>query len=219
MSLVIAVVMIVIILCKIGVESVGTSETDRRVRERENRISVFESRYISRDLENRIMDCIEDDRNYDEVLIEVFSALRKTEHLRCLTNGGFILTEDQALASGKKYKIAQEEKKRNQRIALDIMLANRGKISSSANSIGYMAYSSSSRALKEGAFEYVEMLQRLLRNAGANLELFYHAPKYIWGGSREYETACLHVGCGHGKPPVAFDRDIIFRQEPIPPIK
>ena len=215
MSLIIALFLIVIILCKAGGEKSKAAAFDRRAREQNRIVADWENLYVDKDLEIRLKRCIADEYNYAEVREEVSKVLSTMEHWRYLLDGDFALNKSQIYGAAN-YKRACERMRKNQTIALDIMLANRGKISTMAAIFGYEAYMDGPRELKESAYEYAETILKLMRQHGADVNLYYHSylgsKAYYWEGtnpSHKNDPAKYEVK-------FAFDREIIFKRHPIP---
>lgn len=215
MSLIIAIFLIVILLCRVVGDKSKSAEYDRRKRERDKLISEWESRYTNSGLEKTLRRCIADPNNYGAVCEEIFPILSNTNHWSYLTGGRFVLNEDQVSLSEDRRQLGK-----NQRVALDIMLANRGKVSSEAAIYGYKAYVYfGTTSLKESSYEYANMLLGILNNHSAELKLRYYrqmgSESYIWIGS----TADLRrTGLDH-EAILPFDRDVLFKSASIPPIE
>lgn len=187
MSLILALVLIAIVLCKASGEKSKAAEFDKKKNERDNNISIWESRYVDKDFEARLERYIEDEANYEAVHEEVSKVLKTMTYWSHLTDTNFPLNIGQ-IVGRTDHKIAREDVRRNQAIALDILLANRGKISSRASAFGYKAYVLyGTKELRAGAFEYAKKLLTILRSHGAQVNLFYYSylsdEAYIWEGS------------------------------------
>lgn len=215
MSLIIALFLIVIILCTISGEKSKAAAFDRSAREQDRIVADWEDLYVDRDLEARLQLCIADEYNYAAVREEVSKVLSTMKHWRYLLDGDFALNESQIYGAAN-YKRAYERMRDNKEIALDIMLANRGKVSVMAAAFGYKAYMSGPRELKESAYEYAETILKLMRQHGAEVNLYYHG--YL--GSETYyweETHPLHKNDpAKYEVKFSFDREIIFKRHPIP---
>lgn len=218
MSLIIALFLIIILLCRVVNDKSKEAEYDRKKNAEDRLISDWESLYIDKALEENLTRCIEDENNYAAICEEVFSLLPDTEHWRHLKAGYFYLTDAQVY-SQRNYKQAREKCGRDKKMALDIMLASRGKISWTAAHYGYSAYiSGSDYCWRERDFEYAETILKLLRIRGVQIKLYYrggtHRGNYVWEGSSagiksidRYETV------------MDFDRSVLFKENSIPPTK
>lgn len=216
MSLIIALVLIAIILCKVGSEKSKIAEYDREKSRQDKIVSDWERLYVDRDLEQKLRLCIADERNYDAIREEVSKVLSTMEHWHYLLDGDFVLNESQ-LCGTASYKWAREAMDRNQTIALDIMLANRGKVSRMAVTFGYKAYLiHGSLDLRESAYEYAETILNLLRHRGATVGLYYYRgladEAFYWEGTHPYHR---HNPSG-GEYLLEFDKKMLFAPNPIP---
>ena len=218
MSLIIALVLITIVLCKVGSDKSKAAVFDREKSKRDSIISDWEDLYVSRDLEASLRRCIADERNYAAVREEVSKVLSTKEHWRYLSDGDFVLNESQ-ISGVVNYKQAHETLRRNQTIALDIMLANRGKVSAMAAAFGYKAYKRSGTLdLKESAYEYAETILKLMRLRDAKVKLYYYRhiadEAYYWEGTHPYHRN----NPSRGEYLTEFEKALIFLENPIPPI-
>lgn len=219
MSLILALVLIAIVLWKIGKDKSKSAAFDREKNIRDSIISNWEDLYVDKDLEARLERCIADERNYAAVREEISKVLSNMEHWRYLLDGDFPLNDNQILGWSNQ-KQARETLRNNQRIALDIMLANRGKVSTMAATFGYNAYvRSGSYDLKESAYEYAETILQIMRSRGAKVELYYHChlakESYYWQGT--HPRHCNDPASGEVLKP--FDRETIFADNVIPAIQ
>lgn len=217
MSLIIALILIIIV-CTLTAKDKSKSEAYERRRNIEKEaVGKWESLYVDKDLEVRLERCIADERNYTAVREEISKVLSTMEHWRYLLDGDFVLNESQ-IVGAVNHKQAREILRKNQTVALDIMLANRGKVSMLAATFGYKAYvRNGTRDLRESAYEYAETILNILRSKGAHVELLYiynmGSEDYKWKGSfgdrfknDDYTTI---------KP---FDRSL-FKTTSLPPIE
>lgn len=216
MSLILALVLIAIVLCKVGSDKSKAAAFDREKNKRDNIISDWEGLYVDKDLEARLERCIADERNYAAVREEISKVLSTMEHWRYLLDGDFVLNESQ-IVGVVNHKQAREVLRRNQTIALDIMLANRGRVSTLASTFGYKAYvKNGTRDLRESAYEYAETILKLMRLRGANVKLYYHRylakEAYYWEG-----THPLHQNNpSGGEYMLDFDRMVVLGSCSIP---
>lgn len=219
MSLIIALILIIIV-CTLTAKDKSKSEAYERRRNIEKEaVGKWESLYVDKDLEARLERCIADERNYAAIREEISKVLSNTKHWRYLIDGDFPLNESQILGLSNQ-KQAYKTLRSNQRIALDIMLANRGKVSTMAATFGYNAYvRSGSYDLKESAYEYAETILQLMRSRGAKVELYYHChlakESYYWQGT--HPRHCNDPASGEVLKP--FDKETIFADNVIPVIQ
>lgn len=219
MSLIFALVLIAIVLWKVGKDKSKSAAFDRERNIRNNIISDWESIYVDKDLEAKLERCIADERNYAAVREEISKVLSNTKHWRYLIDGDFPLNESQIFGLSNQRR-AYKTLRSNQRIALDIMLANRGKVSTMASVFGYNAYvRSGSYDLKESAYEYAETILRLMRYRSTDVELYCHCylaeESYYWKGTHpEHRNDPTN-----GEILLPFDREEIFAHNAIPAIQ
>lgn len=216
MSLILALVLIVIVLCKVGRDKAKSTAFDREKNNRDRVVSEWEGLYVDKDLETRLERYIADERNYVAVREEISKVLSTMEHWRYILDGGFVLSESQVVGV-VKHKQAREILRKNQTIALDIMLANRGKVSMLAASFGYKAYvRNGTRDLKESAYEYTETILKLMRLQGAKVRLYYHQylgeEAYYWEGTHPQHQNVP----SKGERMFEFDRRVLLGNNSIP---
>lgn len=215
MSLILALVLIVIVLCKVGKDKAKSTAFDREKDKQDKVVSEWESLYVDKDLEIRLERYIADERNYVAVREEISKVLSTMEHWCYMLDGDFALNESQ-IVGAVNHKQAREILRKNQAVALDIMLANRGKISMLASAFGYKAYVlHGSRNLRESAYEYAEAILKLMRLQGAKVKLYYH--QYL--GEEAYyweETHPQHQNNpSRGERMLEFDRRILLENNSI----
>ena len=75
MSLILALVLIAIVLCKVGSDKSKAAAFDREKSKRDSIISDWEDLYVDKDLEARLERCIADERNYTAVREEISKVL------------------------------------------------------------------------------------------------------------------------------------------------
>lgn len=216
MSLILALVLIAIVLCGVIKDKSKTSAFDRAKNERDKIVAEWESLYVDKELEDRLERCIADENSYSAVRNEVSKVLSGMEHWRYLSAGEFPLNESQ-IADCQNKKQALETLRTNQRIALDILLASRGKIAMTASAFGYEAYvNNGTLDLKESAYEYAETILKLLRSQGCNVKLYYHRylskEAYYWEGTHPQHRNDPAAG----EVMLDFDRNILFQRPTIP---
>lgn len=216
MSLILALALIAIVLCKVGNDKSKAAAFDREKSKRDSIISDWEDLYVDKDLEARLERCIADERNYTAVREEISKVLSTMEHWRYLLDGDFVLNESQIVGAVNR-KQACEILRKNQTIALDIMLANRGKVSMMAATFGYKAYvRNGTRDLRESAYEYAETILKLMRLQGAKVKLYYHQhlakEAYYWEGTHPQHQN----NPSNGERMLEFDRKKVLGCSSIP---
>lgn len=207
MSLIIALALIIIVCVKVSNDKSKEAAYDRRKKIEDSAIENWENRFVDRELEAKLRSCIENDQNYGDILSELSSSVLETEYLKAVIEDGFPLHLDQGGSSDQITK--------NRRIASDIMMANRGKITSAGSSFGYRAeLKYGSNYAKRSCYEYAELLLRILKSRGVHMCLLYNLRRdtYVWEGSfggNEYSQNDLRP----------FDISLIKKEaEEIPPI-
>ena len=172
MELVIAVVLIVILLCRILSEKSNLSDYNRKEANWENSTKAFSEHYTNEQLEASIRQMFSDDSQLQAVRSEVDMALRQmgswagTKLILCTSdfvypNGKF---------TQKAYRENTEQMQRDRRLATEILLVNRGKVSSDATTWGYAAYLNTDyKPLKEKQYELVDWIQKTLAKQGVEL--------------------------------------------------
>ena len=216
MSLILALVLIAIVLYKVGKDKTRAAAFDREKSKRDAIASDWADLYVDKDLETVLERCIADERNYAAVHDEISRVLLTMEHWRYLLNGEFALNESQ-ISGMTNYKQAHKILRKNQTIALDIMLANRGKVSMMASVFGYNAYvKSGNRDQKDGAYEYADTILKLMQLKDPNLKLYYYSylakEAYYWEGANPQHQN----NPSKGEVLLAFDKDLLFKKNPIP---
>lgn len=197
MALVVAVILIIFVLGKMAVEKGGEYEYEQKKQEREKISSAFEEKYVDKLLEDQLWDYVRDERNFDAVAKEMYAAFAEMEHFKdvnvLLLNKGCI---DYSL-SKKKIEEQTDLMIDNQQLAVDIMLANRGKISTYVSIFGHEAHiypDGSSELFKYRAFELIEWIRDTLKKQGVvavpvyikqNDTMVDRGGKYCWKGSSE----------------------------------
>lgn len=207
MSLIIALVLIVIICVKVSNDKSREAAYDRRKKIEDFAIEGWESRFVDRELETKLRSCIENNENYGDILSELTSSVSNTEYLKAIIHDGFPLHLDQ----GGSLELVTK----NRRIASDIMMANRGKITSVGSSFGYRAeLKCGNNYARRSCYEYAELLKRILESRGIQMRMLYNSNRdtYVWEGSfgsMEYNKNDLHP----------FEVSLIKKDaEEIPPI-
>ena len=217
MSFIIALILVIVILTLMSNDKTKTVAYERKRDEGKALVKEWEDLYVDEELEKKLTYCISEKENYATVYEEVSETIANMEHWKYLLETGFPLNEDQ-ISGSIDYRQAKERMLRNRNIARDIMLANRGKVSFLASSSGYKAFvRRGTTELRESYYEYAETILNILRNRGAQVELFYlnnaGAESYRWVGSfgdrfRNNKNCVIKN----------FDRDL-FQVSPVPPIE
>ena len=207
MDLVIAVILGLILLIKVGSDKLGSVEHDRRFNEWKERREAFDRKYVDKDLETYLGKYICDEANYSNVCNEVRTALDGIEYSYMWS--GLLNSKQLCNVPKSRYKEEYEWMLCNRAIALDVMLAKRGKIANLRTAFGYNAYlTSDNKKLKKAFFEYAERIMALVNQNGDPANLVYKwdgmNSLYVWEGSQGGE---LH-GYAYEKRE-AFDRRLV----------
>jgi len=187
MSLIIALILIVVVWASMSNNKTKVKEYERKRNAERAAVEEWKTLYVDKELEKVLIACISENENYDAVYKEVSDVVANMKYWKYLLDSGFPLNEDQ-IEGAANYKQAYEEMVRNREIALDIMLAKRGKVSFWASMSGYKAFvRNGTTSLKEAHYEYAETILNIMRRRGAQIELFYlydtGAEYYRWTGS------------------------------------
>lgn len=187
MSLIIALILIIFVWMSMSNDKAKAKAYERKKNAERSPIEKWETLYVDKDLEKRLITCISEKENYAAVYKEVSEVIANMGHWKHLLDSGFPLNEDQ-IEGAINYKQAHEEMIRNREIALDIMLANRGKVSFWASVSGYKAFvRNGATSLKDAYYEYAETILNIMRGLGAQVELVYlydtGSECYRWKGT------------------------------------
>lgn len=206
MSLIIAVIGIIVFLAIVIPESAKSSAYDREMNQMRASKEAFKEMYSDLEFESQLLHAITSSDNYDAVYAEVLPILEKTEYWNHFTQETL-----------KPWALD------NRDIILDIMLANRGKVSYLSCTFGYtanIAYNDHFEP-KEKMFEYVELLQSLLKKRGVHLGLIYYRKisgfkdeGYAWNGSGK----ALDARDDSAYTTMPFSKDLLSLKSEIPPI-
>jgi hypothetical protein len=141
-----------ILLCRVLGDKAGTAAYDRQRDARQKQEAEWEAKYTDRSLEYRLTTFIEDPRNSEAVRNEVIPALKEmiANHgdqplWTYIINGGVVPFD----------------------LALDIMLANRGKISNNTAHWGFEAHN------KMAGYARFEWIRDTLHKQGVNVTPIY----------------------------------------------
>ena len=172
MELVIAVVLMIILFFRLLPDKVGQSEYKHRKNEWERTTKDFAEHYTNKQLEDAIRQAFSDDTQLPAIRNEVNMAFQQMESWR--GERVVLCTSDFTYPKGKftqkAYRENTEQMYRDRHLAMDILLANRGKVSSDSNRSGYNSYLNTEyQALKEQQYELVEWIQNTLKKQGVSI--------------------------------------------------
>ena len=194
MAIIIVIFLLAVILCKILKDKAGEYEYTAKKREYDTLSSDFEAAYTSKQLEDAITAAFDDKDKVKSIHQEVDSAFQQMKSwngVRLLLN----TTEFSYRGKPSKNKFAEQEKQmfEDRKVAMDIMLANRGKVSIDAARLGYksyvqFSYNSTVQNLKERQYELVSWIRDTLKEQSVELTPVYVEDVarrvYGWQGSR-----------------------------------
>lgn len=205
MSLVIAVVLIVALFCIARSDKAKERDFDARQKAWMTPCDDFERAYTSPVLEREIKIALSDKTKRAAICREVNAALQEMpgwSKYRC--------DEEKNLkyfVSGELLYESQTSSFYGNDLAVDILLANRGKVTEYAAQYGYKSYMSSDdcsgaiQNLKESAYEKIEWIQKALRKHGVELTPVHAGvgcrSRYAWLGSyaapkRDFNGECSY---------------------------
>lgn len=168
MPLLIAVVLGVILFSINRCDKARKTMYNRKVEIWEKEIESFLKTYTDESLEAVIRSCFDDVSKHDELRIEIDSAIQE---MPAWKNRKLILHicdfTYQNKYTKKEFLIQNEQMKEDKKVALDILLANRGKVSIRAAREGYRSYvykesSTDTRELAMMQFEFVGWIRDAL---------------------------------------------------------
>jgi hypothetical protein len=186
MALMLALIFGAILLCRVLGDKAGTAAYDRQRDARQKQEAEWEAKYTDRSLEYRLTTFIDDPRNYEAVRDEVIDALKEMGAKQDAAwswsyeiNGGFTLTASQETMNYiRTHHITKKLTKKDHekigsnvsfynKLALDIMLANRGKISNNTAHWGFEAHN------KMAGYARFEWIRDTLHKQGVNVTPIY----------------------------------------------
>jgi len=192
-------IILVLILIYLKIEDkTKRSVYDNLIIEKNDVSGTFKSIFIDAKLERELHDFILDERNLPQVSEEVLKAFSEMEHFRDI--------KDFSLHNSY-FNIEWA--------ALDIMLANRGKIRALCNTCGYdckfyPGYNEKDELAKVRAYEFVEWLEKTLTAQGLPAKILVRARGY----NSKYVWACSSASyCGFGEKLKKFSPKIITPKE------
>ena len=213
MPLIIAIVLILIIGLKVAGDKAQTKQYEDKSANLSNTHDVWVARHVNHELESQLREFISNRDNYDAIREEVSPVLEKLEHWGNFSN--LSLYDDLQGKSVQYTKAYRETIRHDRKVVLDILLANRGKVSSDSAVWGYKAYlSCENDTLKLSQFELVEWIKNTMNQQGYNVDLVYsgcgdsQVPKdcYYWIGTRNALPLVGETNTHRFKP---FSKDLI----------
>lgn len=172
-------------------------ETQRKIFERTVSDEAWELKHTDKELETQLLENMSDPSCFETIRSEVCSALAEmpawADRKDCI-----FIRRDLLPASKSKAdeKLCASTVIRERNIALDILLANRGKVSVKSAGFGYDSFSGTVHGGKcwDQVDELVQWIQSTLRSKGAEMELFCKrngsgVKKYVWVGSHTFNSS------------------------------
>lgn len=196
MPLIIAIVLIAIIGIKVLGDKTNEWDYNAQKKEWQDGTARFDELYVDKSIEEAIRAMFDDKSKLGDIHKEVDLAMGEMEHWRgshiYLNPTEFVYKNGKF--TQKAYKDFSRMMERDRQVALDIMLANRGKVSKNASLSGYDTYictdySEYKQQLKEKQFELVAWIQKKLERQGVRLSPVYVCSdaactkRYAWLGS------------------------------------
>lgn len=179
-----SIIIVLILVLAIGYLGLRDKKGERKYqRETEERKSIsddFNRKFVDKRLEESISIAFENEESATAIKEEVHQALK---HINSWNGYSLTLTRsDCARLKGWKQKQAERKLNGDRELALNIMLANRGKVSSRSATHGYETYfilDGHSKA-KLQQFELVEWITNTLEKQGVHVTPIY---KFAYGTS------------------------------------
>lgn len=215
MDLLIALFLILVVGTKVGVEKASASNSKWQRQQEQEKVDRWNSYYVDKELEETLQSYINEPSNYEDIRREINPILSTMPSCRYLLSYDFPINDEQVYHR-RDCRIARNEYEMYQPMVLNLLLANRGKVSSWAAMFGYPSYLMHGTVqLKEQSFEITKTISKLLAYKGIKLELTYGRKQgefdghYYWKGSFGSNA---HVG----SQMMPFDREILLKNV-IPP--
>lgn len=176
MAIIIAVFLIIIVLAKVLKDKSGEHKYSVKEKAWREGTDRFDAAYMDKSIEDAIRVLFDDKDRLEEAHREVDLAFQQMPHW-C---GESLYLHPSEFAyknnkfTQKAYKDLSKKMERDRQLALDIMLANRGKVASNATWSGYPSYvtqpySDAFQLIKEQQFEFVAWIRDTLQKQGVQL--------------------------------------------------
>lgn len=214
MSLIIALLLIFIIGMRVLDDKVGVWQYEQRSSNWRAQHDKWVSEYVDEELESRIMAYISNRANANAIEAEVSPVLELLKHQRKYSQ--LTLYDDYDKKHYRcSYDTYMSRLRKDREFVLNILLANRGKVTSWAAVFGYKAYIHfENERLKTEQYEFVEWIRDTINTKGKSVELVYSgagdsrspADSYYWVGTCRSMPLPEEVNPQRFKP---FSRDLI----------
>lgn len=194
MAIIIAVFLVAVLLYKVLKDKVGEHKYNDAKKEYDTSTGRFDALYTNPQLEDSILASFDDTTRLPEIHREISFALDQMKHW---TDVQVLLHTSEFSFKGKftkrEFDLQYKQMCEDRKLALDILLANRGKVSHEAAWLGYRSYAvqqytDSMQLLKERQFELVEWICSTLDKQGVHLTPVYVCDAarrvYGWRGSK-----------------------------------
>lgn len=206
MALIIALVLTIVVWLTVADEKNKEKEYENKSAALCRQHDKWVSQHVNQDIESELKAFISDRKNYKAIKEEIVPILESMEHWKDYANLS-LYDERQKSSAG-----------RNKRIVLDILLANRGLVSSDSAVWGYKAYLIGDYdILKLMQFELVEWIKNTLTQKGVDVDLVYSgagdsmvpSDRYYWVGTRNASPLIGEAAPHRFKP---FSKDLIKKK-------
>jgi hypothetical protein len=193
MHLIIALILIFIVGVKVFGEKCGEMQYNSQHNKENSEREAWITAHTDRQLEERLKRYIANPECYDDVVEEIVPVFKGLEHWA--SKGSYLLIlHERYMPTTKKAEEHRKMVNKNRKIALDILLANRGKVSTDSALWGYRAYLErdgyGADELKKSQFELVQWIRNTLNNEGENVELMCSVRSgcstYYWVGTKHH---------------------------------
>lgn len=188
MALIIALILGGILLGLWSLDAGAAGAYDRQVRARRAGEDEFDRLYTDPELEKTLREFIDDEDTYEQVREAVSTALKGVSSWHTWT--GLLSTRQREYYMLNKDKDRKEARKRMERdhiTALDVLLAQRGKISLDGAHYGYKAYlGNDAKGYRKALYEYAERIMTIAHQNGCTAKLVcmeHSGFRYVWEGS------------------------------------
>lgn len=180
MELIIAVFLGLIILGKVGMDKNAIKKVDSAIQKSERAKDDWSLAHTNKQMEDEFYKMVKQESCYDGICDEIAQVFESLPHWR---GRRVSLFRHQLLE--RNHRKAEDQLINNRNLVVDILLAKKGFVSTSAATFGYYAYVGS-ELLEPMAYEMVLWIQRAVCDKKGNIEFTLDEKnnKYVWVGSR-----------------------------------
>jgi hypothetical protein len=191
-----ALIVVLVLIFIVGVKALSEKGAEMQYNESKNKRDFERNAWLAantdKKLEEELRKYIAHPDNYEKVVAEISPVFKSLE--QWAKKGDYILVlHESYMPTARKAKEHHEMVSRNRKVALDILLANRGKVSTDSAWWGYRAYLErdgyGADVLKKSQFELVKWIRDTLNKKGAHVELVCPLDRlstYYWAGSQYF---------------------------------